>query len=139
MIRVKAKHNRVRNINLILRKLLKSSSQGGSTLEDLAQLCNVSERHVYRYLRDIENMGFELIRPQQIPTSDGGKGRYRLSDKTIQASQGDISLMLLIGLYTQKEIQYRQQLLAIYEVFVRNAAAKNGIILPINWNMRDKF
>lgn len=98
---VKDGHNRIKNINLILEKLIVSSPTGGTTLKELADLCKVSDRNIYRYLRDIEKMGFDLIRPRQA-SNDNGKGRYQLSSETIQLCQVDISLTMLIGLYTEK-------------------------------------
>jgi transcriptional antiterminator len=130
MERAKIKHNRAENVNLILKELLKTSLHGGCTLEELAELCNVSSRNVYRYLKDIEGMGFELVRPLPTKLAHGGKGRYKLSDKTIQSSQHDFNLLMLIGLYTEKERQYREQLNLINELFLRYLAAKKGLLLP---------
>lgn len=134
MGRVKAKHNRIKNINLILKKLLVSSPTGGATLQELADLCKVSERNIYRYLKDIEKMGFELIRPRQAITN-ASKGRYQLSSGTIQSCRADISLMMQIGLYTQKLTIYRQLLNAMYELFIRKVATQHGIFIPLEWKI----
>jgi AcrR family transcriptional regulator len=134
MGRVKTKHNRVKNINLILEKLLISSPAGGASLQELADLCKVSDRNVYRYLRDIEKMGFELIRPRQAIMHDG-KGRYQLGAASIQTCQADINLMMLIGLYNQKLIEYRQLLCAAYELFIRKVANQYGIFIPLKWKI----
>lgn len=134
MGRVKSKHNRFKNINLILEKLLASSPTGGATLQELAEICKVSERNVYRYLKDIEKMGFELIRPRQA-IANANKGRYQLSSGTIQSCRVDISLMMQIGLYTQKLTMYRQLLNTMYELFIRKVAIQHGIFIPLEWKI----
>lgn len=134
MGRVKARHNRVKNINLILEELLISSPAGGASLQELAELCKVSERNVYRYLRDIEKMGFELIRPRHA-IMNYGQGRYQLGYASMQSCQADINLMLLIGLYNQNLTEYRQLLCAMYELFIRKVANQYGVPIPLKWKI----
>ncbi|MEG6616863.1 hypothetical protein V6C27_10595 [Peptococcaceae bacterium 1198_IL3148] len=133
MVRGKGKHNLVNNVSLVLKELVRTSGRGGSTLEELADLCGVSTRNVYRYLREIETMGFQLLRPSQVNSKNKGKGRYRLSAQVLQICQTDMELVMLINFYSHMEKQYREHLNLINEVFIRYLAGKNGLILPINW------
>lgn len=125
-----SKHNRVNNISLILRELLKTSKMGGSTLGELADLCGVSRRNIYRYLNEIEAMGFELVRPSNLKATKNVKGRYKLSNKEPQFFQANIDLLMLSALYMQKEKQYREELNLIYEVLVKLLVLKNKTLLP---------
>jgi transcriptional antiterminator len=139
MIATKSKHKSVNNISLILKELLRTSKQGGSTLEELADLCGVSTRNIYRYLNIIETMGFQLVRPSNLDLANKVKGCYKLSFEIPQPSYEDIDLLMLIFLYKHKAKQYREHIKLIYEVFVSLLALKNGLILPIDWKTKQGF
>ncbi|MBM7853994.1 putative DNA-binding transcriptional regulator YafY [Desulfohalotomaculum tongense] len=137
MGRAKTKHNHAANLDLILNKLRESTPDGGVTLEELSSLCGVSKRNIYRYLNELEYMGIEIIRPVQQKPGTPGRGKYYLSEKTMLESDTDASLIMLMGLNAQKEAQYRNLLMALYEIFIRYLAAKYHLSLPKEWKMSE--
>lgn len=137
MGRANTKHNRVANINKVLNHLRKTTPKGGCTLNELAQLCKVSTRNIYRYLNDLEDIGFDIVRPAQSKPGVTGQGKYRLRSRTMPQSRVDANLMMLIGLYAKKQNQYREQLRLLYEFLIRYIAMKNSILLPPNWKLTE--
>lgn len=133
MGRNRKKHNHSANLGLILNELRKSSPEGGMTLKELADLCGVSKRNVYRYLNEIEDMGFELIRPTQTRPCQPGHGKYRLSGKALLENKTDTNLMMILGFFAQGQLQYHEHLKVVKEFFIRYLAAKYKLSLPVNW------
>ncbi|WP_031513499.1 HTH domain-containing protein [Desulfofalx alkaliphila] len=132
------RHNRSKNIELMLQYLRKKTPSGGATLDELAKLCKVSTRNIYRYINDIEELGFELVRPVQQKPGTPGKGRYRLRRKTLPQSETITDLMMLISYNTKMQMLYREFLNILYEIFVRHLAAKYRLSLPADWRF-DSF
>lgn len=135
MGRAHKKHNHAANLNLILNELRRTSYDGGLTLKELSELCGVCKRNVYRYLNEIEEMGFELVRPVQTKPGQVGHGKYRLRKKTLPETRIDTNLMMIIGLNAQRELQYREHLRVINEFFIRYLAAKYHLSLPSDWKL----
>lgn len=128
------KHKHAANLSLILNELRKTSLEGGLTLKDLAELCSVSKRNVYRYLNEIEKMGFELVRPVQTKPGVSGQGKYRLRRKTLPEDRLDTNIMMILGLVAQGQLQYYEHLKVVNEFFIRYLAAKYQLSLPANWS-----
>ncbi len=137
MGRANTKHNHIANVNLVLNHLRKTTPDGGATLTELAELCAVSTRNIYRYLNELEQIGFDIVRPVQNKPGVPGQGKYRLRNRTLPYSRIDANLMMLIGVYAQKQIHYREQLQSIYEFFIRHMAIKNHLTLPADWKLED--
>jgi predicted DNA-binding transcriptional regulator YafY len=135
MGRARKKHNHAANLNLILNELRRTSPDGGLTLKELSELCGVCKRNVYRYLNEIEEMGFDLVRPIQSKPGQVGRGKYRLRKKTLPETRLDTNLMMIMGLNAQRELQYREHLRVINEFFIRYLAAKYHLSLPIDWKL----
>jgi len=133
MSREQKKHKHAANLSMILNELRKTSLEGGLTLKELAELCGVSKRNVYRYLNEIENMGFELVRPIQTKPGQAGQGKYRLRRKTLPENRLDTNLMMILGLVAQGQLQYHEHLKVVNEFFIRYLAAKYQLSLPVNW------
>ncbi|RYD06616.1 hypothetical protein N752_02805 [Desulforamulus aquiferis] len=47
-------------------------------MEDLAFKCGVSNRQIYRYLNELQSMGFEIIKTTNYDASS--RGRYSIND-----------------------------------------------------------
>ena len=137
MGRANTKHNHIANVNLVLNHLRKTTPEGGATLTELAELCGVSTRNIYRYLNELEEIGFDIVRPIQNKPGIPGHGKYRLRNRTLPYSRIDANLMMLIGVYAQKQLHYHEQLQLIYEFFIRHMAIKNHLTLPANWKLED--
>lgn len=135
MGRANKKHNHAANLNLILNELRKTSPDGGLTLKELAELCGVSTRNIYRYLNEIEEMGFDLVRPMQTKPGSYGQGKYRLRNKTLPETRIDTNLMMIIGLNAQRQLQYQEHLRIINEFFIKYLAAKYNLSLPSDWKL----
>lgn len=106
-----------------------SSSTEGVTLQHLANVCGVSKRHIYRYLRELEEMGLPLERPLVIYPGRSGGGHYKLKSD----SQSE-ELMLLMVLHQAQAFyrkQYEQYLFLINITFYL-LALKAGWKLPLN-------
>ncbi|MEG6616868.1 WYL domain-containing protein [Peptococcaceae bacterium 1198_IL3148] len=138
MGRAHKKHNHAANLNLILNELRKTSRDGGLTLKELCELCGVCKRNIYRYLNEIEEMGFELVRPLQSKPGQIGHGKYRLRRKTLPETSVDTNLMMIMGLNAQRELQYREHLKIINEFFIRYLAAKYCLSLPADWKLPEE-
>ncbi|MTI81266.1 MAG: WYL domain-containing protein [Firmicutes bacterium] len=127
----KTKHNHAANLNLILNKLIRSPR----TMEELAEICNVSKRNVYRYLNELEEMGIEINRPIVQKPGTPGKGKYQLKHNNLLNSRNDANLFMLIAINARKEDQYRQFLISIYEFFIKYLAVKHQMPLPFEWKL----
>lgn len=134
MGKIRGKHNRIGNINLILDQLVASSPTGGSTIQELANICAVSDRNIYRYLNDIEKLGLELARPQQT-SHKGDLGRYRLGSTTMELCQSDPGLIMMVCLSTVNISQYLKLQFALYEIFIRKIANEHRIFIPLEWTV----
>ncbi len=135
MTKQKRKNARINNISLIINELHRTTPHGGSTITELAALCGVSTRNVYRYLNDIESMGIEIIRPVQVKPGLRGKGRYQLKNIAADSAE-DSGLIALISYCIAGELQCRQLYYKTCELLIKYLALKHKLSLPPNWTLK---
>ncbi len=135
MAKQKGKNKRLKNIEIIINELHRTTPHGGSTVAELAALCGVSTRNIYRYLNDIESMGIEIIRPVQVKPGVSGKGRYRLKNIFADSAE-DSSLITLISYCIVGELQCRHLFYKTCELLIKYWALKHGLSLPPNWTLK---
>ena len=125
----RAKHNHQRNLEIVIRELRLLNETGGATLEHLAWQCDVSIRQIYRYLNELQNLGYQILK-----TSDPGNcspGKYLLGNSE-QENRTDYPLLnMLADLETIKnEINYTK--LFLKEIIIRLWLNQLGIVLPFS-------
>lgn len=123
----RAKHNHHRNLEIVIRELRELSEHGGASLEHLALQCGVSIRQIYRYLNELQNLGYQILK-----TADHGNyspGKYLLGQSE-QESRADYPLLnMLVDLDNAKsEINYIK--LFLKEMVIRIWLNQLGIVLP---------
>ncbi|MDO7787079.1 WYL domain-containing protein [Desulforamulus aquiferis] len=127
----KREHNHSRNLKIVLRELQRYNGLGGISLEDLAFKCGVSNRQIYRYLNELQSMGFEIIKTTNYDASS--RGRYSINDD--EKSEDEITLPLINLLEFMDS--FKNEILAarlfIREVLLRNWLMQQGIILPLHY------
>lgn len=125
----RAKHNHQRNLGIVIRELRLLNEHGGATLEHLACQCNVSIRQIYRYLNELQNLGYQILR-----TSDpgyGSPGKYLLGNSEIGNRSDYPFLYMLADLETIKnEINYTK--LFLKELVIRLWLNQLGIVIPFS-------
>ncbi|MEG6521663.1 transcriptional regulator [Desulfotomaculum sp. 1211_IL3151] len=125
----RGKHNHEQNLDIVIRELRSSSHADGVTLQHLANVCVVSKRHIYRYLRELEEIGLPIERPLVNYPGRSGGGHYKLKSD----SQSE-EWMLLMILHQARECyrkQYKQYLFLI-NITLYLLALKGGCKLPLN-------
>ena len=136
MTNPKKKNKRQENINLLIHELQKAAPAGGLTLKEMAEICGVSTRNIYRYLNDIEKMGIEIIRPVQIKPALSGRGRYRLKYSINQEFSEDAEVIIFISYCIVGAYEYRRLLCQTLELLIKHLALKNRLSLPFGWALR---
>lgn len=136
MTKHKKKNKRLENIKLLICELQKATPNGGLTLQEMAEICGVSTRNIYRYLNDIEKIGIEIIRPVQIKPGLSGCGKYCLANSINPELSEDTEMIVFIGCCVVGAYQYCQLLCQTFELLIKYLALKNKLILPSNWALR---
>lgn len=129
----RGKHNHEVNLDIVLRELMDSSRTGGVTLQHLANVCGVSKRHVYRYLRELEQMGIPLERPLVVQTGRAGGGRYKLKVDQGKDVTGETILIAALYQMLDRWYIYHKQFMYVKELLIRSMAIRNGFKLPLNF------
>ena len=117
----------------VLKELKESAHSGGVTLQQLVNACGVSKRHVYRYLKELEEMGVSIERPQIIQPGKPGVGRYRLKISLDEEAMGETMILVTLGqMYKQCEL-YQRQIISLKKIVVTSMAVRCGFKLPLNF------
>ncbi|MEG6521657.1 helix-turn-helix domain-containing protein [Desulfotomaculum sp. 1211_IL3151] len=124
----KAKHNHGENLKIMLSELRDYSDCGGASLEYLALKCGVSTRQIYRYLNELQKMGYEILKTaSHNPEYPGG---YTLREKE-QDSSGELLMLNMLSEldFVKNEILYARYFLQ--ELLVRKCMCQVGIVIPL--------
>lgn len=126
----KVKHNHSRNLQIVLKELRKFSEQGGTSLEHLAKKCGVSTRQIYRYLNELQSMGFEILKTvNQTPEARGG---YTIREQENVQSGPEFQLMTMLGDLDQYKNEIQAAGLFIKELLLRVWLIQLGIFIPLH-------
>ena len=129
----RGKHNHEANLATVLKELKESAHSGGVTLQQLVNACGVSKRHVYRYLRELEEMGVSIERPQIIQPGKPGVGRYKLRVNLDEEAMGETIILVTSGqMFKQCEL-YQRQIISLKKIVVISMAVRCGFKLPLNF------
>ncbi|MCL4440342.1 MAG: WYL domain-containing protein [Firmicutes bacterium] len=129
----KAKHNHSRNLEIVLKELRQHSDQGGVSLEYLALACGVSTRQIYRYLSELQSLGYEILKT--VSHDSECSGGYTLKEPDSEHHEE----LPLLNLLDDLEKQKNQILLAktfIKELLIRLWMNKLGVVLPLTLPIR---
>ncbi|MEG6521666.1 HTH domain-containing protein [Desulfotomaculum sp. 1211_IL3151] len=129
----RGKHNYEVNLGIVLRELKESAHSDGVTLQQLVDACGVSKRHVYRYLRELEEMGVAIERPQIFQPSIPGGGRYKLKISQGEEVMGETIILVTLGQMIKQYELYQQQIISIYKLIITSMAVRYGFKLPLNF------
>lgn len=125
----KAKHNHGENLKIMLSELRKYRESGGAPLEYLALKCGVSTRQVYRYLNELQKLGYEILKTANHDAAY--PGGYTLREKE-QDSAGEL---LMLNMLSELDLVKNEILYASYflkELLVRKCMCQVGIIIPLD-------
>lgn len=125
----RGKHNHATNLGIVLQEMRDGTPAGGVTLQHLVTVCGVSKRHVYRYLKELEEMGMPLERPQALQPGRSGAGRYKL---TLDQDREKMVEMILLAIFNQMLEHcylYQGHAMFIVEVILRHLAMRYGFYL----------
>jgi len=120
-------------LGIVLKELRDSSQAGGVTLQHLVNVCGVSKRHIYRYLRELEEMGVPIERPQIIQPGKPGGGRYKLRDHQSGEAMGETMLIVALNQMLAWCCLYRHQMMFLKELIIYSMAVRYGFKLPLNF------
>lgn len=137
--KLKIKHNHAQNLEIVLRELRQGKTLGGTSLEQLADKCNVSTRQIYRYFNELQNMGFKILKTVNPVTSRHG---YIIKEPDNLEQGADLYLLDMIGNLEQLKNQIQSAILFVKELLLRTWLLQNGIVLPltcpiISYNLND--
>ena len=125
----KIKHNHSRNLKVVLRELRRCSEQGGASLEYLAQKCGVSTRQIYRYLNELQAMGFEILRSSNL--LPGERGGYTVREPENAKNGPEFGLMSILVELNQYKNELQAAKVFIKEWLLRVWLSQLGIVLPL--------
>ncbi|GAB6157624.1 hypothetical protein JCM39194_08240 [Desulfotomaculum varum] len=124
----KVKHNHTRNLETVLTELKQHCGQGVS-LSHLAVSCGVSTRQVYRYLNELQKLGYEILKVA--PTETEGAGGYTLREAD-NCLQKEMPLLNILDDLSQLSNQIAISRAFIQEFLMRLWLSKLGTVLPFN-------
>ncbi|AEF94041.1 helix-turn-helix, type 11 domain-containing protein [Desulfotomaculum nigrificans CO-1-SRB] len=122
------KHNHALNLARLLQALKDSTSVGGITLQQLVDICGVSKRQVYRYLRELEQMGIEIERPRVRAGRKKSTGCYRLNPYQVEDFLTETMLLMFFNELIINYQQYKKQVLFLKEFIIHFLAMRHGLI-----------
>ena len=123
----------------VLKVLKENAHLGGVTLQELVNACGVSKRHVYRYLKELEDMGVSIERPQIIQPGKPGQGRYKLLVNQGEETMGETIILMTLGqMFKQCEL-YQQHIMALKKIVVTSMAIRLGFKLPLTFLEQGTF
>ncbi|ABO50515.1 Helix-turn-helix, type 11 domain protein [Desulforamulus reducens MI-1] len=125
----KAKHNHSQNLEIVLKELRNFSDRGGAPLEYLALKCGVSTRQIYRYLNELQNLGYEILKTTHHDSEF--PGGYTIREKERESAAELLLINMLSDLDILKnEMQYARFFLK--EILIRTWMSRVGIIIPFD-------
>lgn len=125
----KMKHNHQQNLKIVLNELKSFSDRGGAPLEYLAVKCGVSTRQVYRYLNELQNLGYEVLKSTQ-HNAEIPSGGYTLREKEQNSTAELLMINMLSDLeFARNELHYARYFLK--ELLIRTLMCQAGIIIPL--------
>ncbi|WP_459910797.1 WCX domain-containing protein [Desulfotomaculum defluvii] len=125
----KVKHKHEQNLKIMLNELRNYNDRGGAPLEYLAEKCGVSTRQVYRYLNELQNLGYEILKTTQHNAESSGG--YTIREKDESSTAELLLLNMLSDLeFVRNEIQYARYFLK--ELLVRTWMCQAGIVIPFD-------
>ncbi|SHF22198.1 WYL domain-containing protein [Desulforamulus putei] len=124
----KVKHNHTRNLEIVLKELRQHSEQGGVTLEYLALQCGVSTRQIYRYLNELQSLGYEILKT--VPRDSECSGGYTLKEMELDQHR-ELPLLNMLDDLERLKSQITLAKMFIKELLVRLWMNKLGMVLPL--------
>lgn len=125
----KIKHNCSRNLKIVLKELQQSSDRGGVSLEYLALKCGVSTRQIYRYLNELQNMGYDILK--SVNQESDSKGGYTLKGSDPVQQAADLQLINMLGNLESIKDEILSAKLFIKEFLLRVWLNQLGIVIPL--------
>lgn len=124
----KIKHNHDKNLEIVLRELRQGNLKGGTSLEQLAEMCEVSTRQIYRYFNELQNMGFEVFKTVN---SDEERNGYLIKEPENLGQSIELYLIDMIENLEQAKIDIQTADLFMKELLFRTWLIHLGIVLPL--------
>ncbi|CCO09462.1 WYL domain-containing protein [Desulforamulus hydrothermalis] len=124
----KVKHNHTRNLETVLTEIKRHRGQGVS-LAHLAVSCGVSTRQVYRYLNELQKLGYEILKVA--PTETAETGGYTLRE-TENSLPNEMPLLNMLDELSQLSKQIAISRSFVKEFLFRLWLSKLGTVLPLN-------
>lgn len=128
----RGKHNHEANLGVVLKELKEGTPQGGVTLQQLVSVCGVSKRHIYRYLKELEEMGVPIERPYVIQPGKSGAGRYKLKEDQTHEVMGETLLLAALNQMLERCCTYHHLLIFLKEFIILSMAIRYGFKLPLH-------
>lgn len=125
----KAKHNHFRNLETVLNELRQRTDHGGVQLNQLALRCGVSTRQIYRYLNELQNMGYEIVKTSYPNASF--TGGYILIDSE-QEHNFELSLMNLLADCEKVKEDVQKIKLFVKELLIHHLMCKLNMMIPMH-------
>lgn len=126
----KAKHNHSQNLETVLKELRQYSEQGGVSLAYLALTCGVSTRQIYRYLNELQSLGYEIVKV--VGHESEYSGGYILKNTELE-EQSQLPLLSMLEDLEKYKHQIFYAKVFIKELLVRTWMNKLGLILPLHF------
>lgn len=125
------KKNYSRNLQLIFNLLKDSTPQGGITLPQMAEACGVSNRNVYRYLRELEDLGIGIERPRPSQTVNSGPGTYFLKAHQLDTLTPEMIHLAFLSKVQQECFIFQNNLAYVKKIILYRLALKNNFKIPL--------
>lgn len=120
-------HKHGQNLVKVFRALMESASTGGVTLQQLTDTCGVSRRQIYRYLKEIEQLGIDIERPQAGAAKRKGIGYYRLNPNQDKEFFNETILLMYLNELLINYHQYKNYILFLKEYLIKRLATRYGL------------
>ncbi|SHK65802.1 HTH domain-containing protein [Desulforamulus aeronauticus DSM 10349] len=125
----RAKHNHQRNLEIVIRELRLLNEQGGASLEHLALQCDVSIRQIYRYLNELQNLGYQILKAAY--PGNYSAGRYLLGHSE-QENRVEYPLLNMLQELDNIKNELSFTKLFLKEMIIRIWLNQLGIVLPFS-------